>query len=306
MCLSRLNHRARQAPLAAQFVDLANGLSLEQAIARAIEQEPSLRAARSQIDVAHGARQQASLRPNPSVSFERRDEPGGTDNLTTFGVEWPLELFRRSGRIAVADREVAAAQLAAADRERLLAADVRTRYGDVVTTIRDLALYDELVAAVQKQHELLRARVEEGASPPLERDLLAVELRRVQADRLLQGARTETAMFELKRLLGMKADAMLAVRDTLEDLVQRESGAAPPLRDAAAVIEQRTDIREAAARQEVTEAKIGRAEAEGRFDVSVFANYMRMDAGFPQRGFARTAGSSASGGSLTTGPVARW
>ena len=198
-----------QAPLAAQFVDRANGLSLEQAIARAIEQEPSLRAARSQIDVAHGARQQASLRPNPSVSFERRDEPGGTDNLTTFGVEWPLELFRRSGRIAVADREVAAAQLAAADRERLLAAEVRTRYGDVVTTIRDLALYDELVAAVQKQYELLRSRVEEGASPPLERDLLAVELRRVQADRLLQGARTETAMFELKRVLGMKADAML-------------------------------------------------------------------------------------------------
>ena len=198
--------------------------------------------------MAHGARQQASLRPNPSVSFERRDEPGGTDNLTTFGVEWPLELFRRSGRIAVADRELAAAQLAAADRERLLAAEVRTRYGDVVTTIRDLALYDELVAAVQKQHELLRSRVEEGASPPLERDLLAVELRRVQADRLLQGARTETAMFELKRVLGMKADAMLAVRDTLEDLVQRESGPAPPFRDAAAVIEQRTDIREAAAR----------------------------------------------------------
>jgi cobalt-zinc-cadmium efflux system outer membrane protein len=299
-----------QAPLAAQFVDLANGLSLEQAIVRAIEQEPLLRAARSQIDVAHGARQQASLRPNPSVSFERRDEPGGTDNLTTFGVEWPLELFRRSGRIAVADREVAAAQLAAADRERLLAAEVRTRYGDVVTTIRDLALYDELVAAVQKQHELLRSRVEEGASPPLERDLLAVELRRVQADRLLQGARTETAMFELKRVLGMKADAMLAVRDTLEDLVQRESGAAPPLRDAATVIEQRTDIREAAARQEVSEAKIGRAEAEGRFDVSVFADYMRMDAGFPQRGFAdggleRVRGqfNYLSGGVMVTVPI---
>ena len=27
-------------------------------------------------------------------------------------------------------------------------------------------------------------------------------------------------------------------------------------------------------------------QSEGRFDVSVFANYMRMDAGFPQRGFA--------------------
>jgi cobalt-zinc-cadmium efflux system outer membrane protein len=275
-----------EALLAGRFVDPANGLSLDQAIARAIEQEPSLRGARSQIDVAQGNKQQASLRPNPSLSFERREEPSGTDNLTTVGVEWPLDLFRRSGRVDVAERELAAAQLVIADRERLLAAEVRARYGDILATVRDLALYDELVAATQQQHDLLRARVEEGASPPLERDLLDVELRRVQADRLLQAGRTETAVFELKRVLGMKADAMLTVRDTFEGVVQRESAIAALIRDASVAVEQRADVREAAARIDVAEAKIGRAESEGRFDVSVFANYMRMDAGFPQRGFA--------------------
>ena len=85
----------RQSPLAGRFMDPANGLSLEQAIARAIEQEPSPRAARSQLDEAKGTKIQASLRPNPSVSFDRREEPGGTDSLTTVGVEWPLDLFRR-------------------------------------------------------------------------------------------------------------------------------------------------------------------------------------------------------------------
>ena len=64
-----------QAPLASPFVDPANGLSLDQAIARAIEQEPSLRAARSQVEVAQGTKLQASVRPNPSVSFEQRQEP---------------------------------------------------------------------------------------------------------------------------------------------------------------------------------------------------------------------------------------
>ena len=220
-----------QAPLAGRFVDPANGLSLEQAIARAIEQEPSLRAARSQVEVAQGTKSQASLRPNPSVSFEWRDEPGGTDHLATIGVEWPLDLFRRSERLAVADREVTVAQLSASDRERLLAAEVRTRYGDVLATIRDLALFDEIVAATQNQFDLLRSRVEQGASPPLERDLLDVELRRVQADRLLQAGRTETAVFELKRVLGMKADATLTVRDTFEALVQRESAVAPQVRE---------------------------------------------------------------------------
>src|SRR6188472_1496579 len=70
-------------PQASRFVDPVNGLSLEQAVARAIEQEPSLRGARSQVEMAQGARGQASLRPNPSASFEWRDEPGGTDHLAT-------------------------------------------------------------------------------------------------------------------------------------------------------------------------------------------------------------------------------
>ena len=74
------------APLAAQFVDPVSGLSLEQAVARAIEQEPSLRAARSQVEMAQGTRIQASLRPNPSLAFERREEPGGTDTQTTLAV----------------------------------------------------------------------------------------------------------------------------------------------------------------------------------------------------------------------------
>jgi cobalt-zinc-cadmium efflux system outer membrane protein len=275
-----------QAALAARFVDPVNGLSLERAIALAIEQEPSLRAARSEVEVAQGTKVQASLRSNPSVSFEQREEPGGTDNLTTVGVEWSLDVFRRDKRIAVAEREVTVARLSVSDRERLLSAEVRTRYGDVLAAIRDLALFDEIAAATQNQFDLLRSRVEQGASPPLERDVLDVELRRVQADRLLQAGRTETAAFELKRVLGMSADATLTVRDTFEVLVPRESAVAPHVGDMSTTVEQRADVREAAARIETAIAKIDRAESEGRFDVSLFGSYMRMDAGFPQRGFA--------------------
>src|SRR6185436_12168889 len=112
------------------------------------------------------------------------------------------------------------------------------------------------------------------------------ELRRVLADRLLQTARTETAVFELKRVLGMKADAALTVRDTFEAVVQRESAVAPQLPDVSTRVEQRPDVREAAARIDTAVAKIDRARSDGRFDVSLFGNYMRMDAGFPQRGFA--------------------
>jgi outer membrane protein TolC len=83
----------------------------------------------------------------------------------------------------------------------------------------------------------------------------------------------------------MHADAALTVRDTLEDAVQHD--AAPPAQVPVALpIDRRSDVKEAATRIGVAEAKIGRVQSEGRFDVSVFANYVRMDAGFPQRGFA--------------------
>jgi cobalt-zinc-cadmium efflux system outer membrane protein len=272
-----------------RFVDPVNGLSLEEAITRALAQEPSLRAARTQIDVARGLRQQAGLRPNPTASFERREEPAGTDNLTALGVEWPLDLFRRGPRAAVADREVSAVQSAVADRERVLRSDVRTRYGEVLAAVRDLNILEELVTTAQRQHELLRSRVEEGATPPLERNLLDVEVRRLEAERLLQAGRTEAALFELKRSLGMTADAALTVRETLDEIVQWESTPAQVV-DLAALIDRRADVREAAARVELADAKINQVQAEGRFDVSLFANYMRMDAGFPQRGFAVEGG----------------
>jgi cobalt-zinc-cadmium efflux system outer membrane protein len=153
--------------------------------------------------------------------------------------------------------------------------------------------------------------VEEGAAPPLERDLLDVELRRLESDRLLQAGRTEAALFGLKRVLGMGPEASLAIRDTLEDLVRGESTAAATASDTSAVLDQRADVREAVTRVAVADARVERAQAEGRFDVSLFANYMRMDAGFPQRGF--TAGGNleqirgvfhyASVGAMITVPV---
>ena len=278
-----------QTPRTDRYVDPINGLSLEDAITRALAQEPSLISARSQVEVAQGMRRQAGLRPNPTASFEQRQEPAGTDNQTTVGVEWPLDLFRKGPRVAVADREVTAVQSAVAERERLLRSEVRMRYGEVLAAIRDLTILEELVATTRRQHELLRSRVEGGATPPLERNLLDVELRRLEAERLLQTGRTEAAVFELKRVLGMTADAALMVREPIEVVIQRESAPAQ-VGDAASVIDRRADVREAAARVEVADAKIEQAHAEGRFDASLFANYMRMDAGFPQRAFAPDGG----------------
>ncbi|HKT78987.1 MAG TPA: TolC family protein, partial [Vicinamibacterales bacterium] len=243
---------------ATDFVDAERGLSLDQAVARALAREPSLRAAKTAIDAARGMQQQAGARENPSLTMDLRGEPGGTDNQTMITVEWPLALYRRSGRQAVADRELAATELSVADRERILRAEVRARYGDALVAVRDLQILQQLGDASRRQRDLLRARVEEGASPPLDRDLVEIEVNRLEADRLVQVGRVERAMLELKRAVGMPPDEDVRLRDSLEHIVMRD--AVPNLPAGGDLESRRPDVREAAARAAVAEAKVDLAE----------------------------------------------
>lgn len=281
--LSTSLHAQEVSPrIASPYLDERTGIGLDDAIARALEREPGLRAARSDIAVARGQRQQAGLRANPTVSVERRQEPGGTDTLTAVGVTWPLELFRRRGRVQTAEEELAATRFAVADRERLLAADVRLQYGMAAAAARDVSVADELVMTLERQVELAGARVSEGALPRLDRDLLEVEVRRLRAERVAAASRADVAVLLLKQLLGKGPDEPLRLRESLDALVARGGPATPA--PVAALGDPRADVREAEARVRLADARADEARREGRLDVSLFGSYMRMDAGFPQSG----------------------
>lgn len=261
---------------------LGQQLRLADAIDRALEHEPLTRAVRADVEVWRGRLQQAGLRVNPTVSLEQRIEPGGTDRLSTAGVQWPLDLFRRAGRVHTAERELDAAQLAVGDRQRVLAAEVRLQYGAAAAAARDLTVAAETVAAAARQFEVVRARVDAGSTPALERDVLEVELRRLQASERLAAGRADAALVRLKQLLGMAPDTPLLLGDSIETLVTADTINLQPEN---ASVDARPDVRAAAAQVAIAESRITQARSEGRFDLSVYGNYMRMDAGFPQLGF---------------------
>ena len=272
---------------AASYVDPIGGLTLSDAIRRALEREPGLRASRAQIDRTRGLREQAALRPNPSLSAFQQQEPGGADNQTRVELQWPLDLFRKTGRVEVADRDVELARYATADRERTLAAGVRLAYGQVAAAVRTLTVTEQLLAATSRQLMLISSRVEQGATPPLDRDLVRVEVHRLEAERSLEVGAVERRFVELKRLLGMPAGASLTLRTALEELVrQAVMLAASPTQSVALTV--RPDVLEAEARVRMIDAQIDRAKREGRADISLFGMYMRMNAGFPQQGFSPT------------------
>ncbi len=279
--------RPEQSATIGTYIDDVGGMTLDEAIARALGQEPLLRASRAQVDVARGLREQAALRPNPAISFFQQQEPSGSDNQTRIELQWPMDLFRKSGRVGVADREIEVAQHAAANRERTLAADVRMKYGEVMAAVRALTVTEQLLAATSRQRLLITSRVEQGVAPPLDRDMLRVEVQRLEADRLLQAGAADRQLFELKRLLGMEAEAPLRLRESLEELVRRDQSATSAA-DNARTVATRADVLEAAARVRVGTAQVDRAQREGRPDISVFGMYMRMNSGFPQQGVSPT------------------
>jgi outer membrane protein, heavy metal efflux system len=265
------------APLRAQDVPAGDGLSLTQAIAIALAREPTTRASRADIEVARAMKVQAALRANPTVSLERREEPGGSDNFTDIAIEWPLELFRRTPRVAVADAEVRVAEHEGEDVRRRVAGDVAEAYGQVAAAVRELAIMDDVLAAATKQLELAQARAAQGAIPTLDRDMVDVEVRKIQAERIVQVGRAGRALVRLTRLLGMPPDSPLRVTQSLEDLV-------PTAGDDPGTVATRSDILASEARVRVEEQRLEAARTDGRPDVSVFGSYMRMDTGFPQRG----------------------
>jgi cobalt-zinc-cadmium efflux system outer membrane protein len=275
-----------QEPLrSARYIDPAAGLSVAQAIAEGLRQEPGLRDARAAIEAARGERGQAARRPNPVVSAERREELGGGDNQSLVGVEVPLDLFRRGARMAVADRTVAVMERSADDRERLLAADIREQVGVVLAAVRRVDVMDAVVEASQRTVELLSARVREGAVPPIDRDVASVELQRLLGSRELAIGQADAAVARLKPLLGRPGQSPLMLRDSLEGSVVSDAPGAPAMPAA----DRRADVLGAAAQVAAAEARVAQARQEGRPDVGVFGSYMRMDSGFPQMAFGPRA-----------------
>ena len=272
-----------------RFIDARSGLSLDDAVRQTVEREPTLRSARADVDAAQGRRRQATLRPNPTLSLEQRQEPAGSDNQTMTQVEWPLDLFRRPSRIAVASRMIDVRERALDDRTRLLIGEVRERYGDAAAAVRDLGLADDAVELVSRQFDLLRQRASEGSVPLLERDQLEVELRRSEAERLLAAGRAEASLIALKKAIGLPMDAHMQLRDRLENLIS--AATAGDLGSLTAeTASQRPDVRMADAEVKLTEARVADALAQARFDVTLFGGYMRMDAGFPQFGLDHLGG----------------
>src|SRR5688572_26500287 len=265
------------------YFDPKAGLSADEAVAYALAHNGELAAVRYEIEAARALVKQASLRPNPQIDIERKEQINGSDNDTMVGVMLPLELGgRRSARILVAQREMELKERLLADKERLLAAEVRAKFGDALGELLKLGFTEDLLSTTDQGYRLIAARVAEGRTAPLEQNMVLVEVNRIRSIRESGEGKVEIAMLELRNLMGMRPEEPLRLRGDLDHLI----APVPSIITATEIaLRERPDLQAARALETLAEARIAQARSEGRLDASVTGKYELMNFGFPQRGF---------------------
>ena len=257
-------------------------MSADEAVAYALAHNGELLASRQEIEAARALVRQAALRSNPTLQASGTRQVNGQDNSVMVEGMLPLELGgRRAARILVAQRELEVREQMVADRERMLAAEVRAKFGEALAEVLKLGFTDELLGASRRGYKLVVARVVEGSTPPLEQNMVLVEVNRLRSMRENSEGKVEVALLELRNLIGMKPEESLRLRGQFEDLVDQW----PPQAEAVErALRERPDLQSARAAERLAKAQIAAARAMGRLDASLSAGYQRMSSGFPVSG----------------------
>ena len=198
-------------------------LTLDAAMARALESNPTIAAARLRRAAALQEVAVARERPNPELRAElERETP-----KETYGLAVPIETAgKRARRIDVAEAGIRTGEAELAETIVEVRAAVRRAYfGRVISDAR-LALVDELRALAQRARDAAQARFDAGGVPRLE--VVQAELALAQADneRLGANAAADAARVQLDALLGLPLDAAPPLAASLD------AGTVPPLQSA--------------------------------------------------------------------------
>lgn len=251
-------------------------LTLDQAIALANVNAPSLQAAAAGERAADAAHVVAGLRPNPSIVGEIENVGGSgayrrfDSAETTVGLAFPLELGgKRSARVGVASARRTSARIAAWTAEADLRLRVTRAYVEAAAVERRLATAREQVVIAEATRRAAGVRVSAGRASPIEQqraDVLQINAR-TATDRV--GRLLDVARGNLARLIGHPVTGLdLAWFDRLGGY-----GPARPL-----AVDDTLALAAAAADVATADAQVGLARSQRLPDVTLSASARRLAA----------------------------
>lgn len=214
-------------------------LSLAQAVQLALEANPTLAAARLEVEAAGAQVLQGSLRPNPELTYQA-DDASRVSRTSMLEIGVPIETAgKRDARMRTADlgRQVAQSDLEA--RAIRLRAAVAAAFFDVLAAQEQSALAADSVRLAQRATDIAAKRVAAGKVSPVEETRArvaeaGVRVTQTQADSELRNARRRltslwgnpspqfsSAEGEVERLAELPAAELIEQRLASSPLLQR-------------------------------------------------------------------------------------
>ncbi len=259
-----------QSAMAAQ----AQSITLSDALDTAFSMNPDLAAARREIDIALGERQQAGLIPNPELSWEMEDTRKAT-STTTVAISQALELGgKRGARVEVASRAQDVAALELEQRGNALRGEVIQAFYAALRAQAGLDLALESRTLAERGLKVAEGRIQAGKSSPVEATRAQVQLAETRLQVRQAQIAKSAAWRELSQIMGQSQTSFERLHSP-----NLSPGKAPHGPTLLNEIKQTAELRLAETRIALGEAQLGSQKAQRIPDltVSVGSQYSRED-----------------------------
>jgi outer membrane protein, heavy metal efflux system len=257
-----------------RYVNVSQGVSVDNLIATALQQNADLQAATQQLAILQARRVQANLRPNPKVEAEYINDKLGTgDGENGFSATYsqPIEVKgKRQKRVQVVDLELEQAAKTLEFQRQQLINQIQVHYTEAVLAAEAIRQIAALQALNDQAVRLTTTRLNQGDVAKLDVNLLQTETYRLQSEQARADTRWQLAILQLQTLAGWPLERPLVLQPL--DLITR-----PELPPTAVLIaralQQRPDLQAAQLVTAIATARRTLATAEATPDVEVFARY---------------------------------
>ena len=210
----------------------AETLNKQAALQRALQNNPTYKAALANINAADGSRLQASLPPNPDAVFEienfaGEDDQEGFDGAEiTLGIEQTIEMGgKRGNRTDVADFDYKISQQQAKAQALSLLAETEYAFIRVAVAQERMALADKRLALADKTHSIVKKRIGAAKAADIQHTKADIERAAAEVEKRKTQKELVTAQNDLARLLGVMDASGLDIETdlgALPDLVERQ------------------------------------------------------------------------------------
>lgn len=255
---------------AAWSVELTEQEAVERALARPAYTE--LEAGR--LGAAQGAVTEASLLPNPVVTFghERIPGPGGRSTERSVGIAQTFDLSgRRALRVEAAEQRVAVARHEGRDRRLQIIAEVRRGFAEALSLERQHQALGAWLKRIEAASETVGRLAKSGEVAGYARRRIEREVQAARARLAAAAGDAARAKERLRGLAGLEADGELRLAG---DLMPPDL---PPLIHALGSLRERPDLAALLAQAEAFDRERTAAERAWAPDLTLGAGQKRVE-----------------------------